>query len=442
MTERSVSGRSKMDGMRVDGDSDSLDAALAAIVPVADAALEERVRSRLDHLTKPIGALGRLERLAIEIALIQRSDQPRLRCPALLVFAADHGVAAAGVSAYPRDVTAQMVANIAGGGAAVNVLCRQHDIALTVIDVGVIAGKASATDPGDPTDPRSRSDRSDPTDPAPTGAAPADGAAPNRVSLVRRPVAAGTADLIGSAAMTADQCRRALAIGRAQVASTDADAILLGEMGIGNTSSAALLTAWATGTALAACVGRGTGLDDAGLARKQALLARAWSRHASITDPMQALAALGGLEIAALVGAIIEAARRRRVVVIDGFVVTAALLIAARLAPAVVDYCVLAHRSGEAGHGAALAWLGRAPLLDLAMRLGEGSGAALAWPLIASSLDLLEQMATFESAGVSNREDRSGEDRSGEDRSGEDWSRENRSRENRSRENRAHEDRR
>ena len=365
---------------------DSLDVALTAIEPTADPARIARVQARLDHLTKPTGALGRLETLAIEIALIQRSDRPLLRRPAMLVFAADHGVATAGVSAYPAEVTAQMVANIAGGGAAVNVLCRQHGIDLSVIDVGVRGRTAT---PG----VLEAADKA--------GAAVVDPAGAAR--LLRCPVAEGTADLRHGPAMTAAQCRRAVDIGRARVAATDADAILLGEMGIGNTSSAALLTAWATGAGLAGCVGRGTGLDDAGLARKLSILELAWQRHQPGDEPMAALAAIGGLEIAALVGAIIEAARRRRVIVIDGFVVTAALLVAARLAPAVVDYCVLAHRSGEAGHGPALASLGLVPLVDLSMRLGEGSGAALAWPLILSSLSLLDQMATFTSAGVSTQ---------------------------------------
>ena len=368
------------------GTLDPLADAVAAIEATADPARARRVQERLDRLTKPIGALGRLEALAIAIALIQRSDRPRLDRPAMLLFAADHGIATEGVSAYPREVTAQMVANIAGGGAAINVLCRQHGIDLSIIDVGVLPGGA-AVDGAE-------------LDSAAVGGAERDGADPQ---LVRAPVAAGTADLRHGAAMTLDQCRRALDVGRAQVAGCAADAILLGEMGIGNTSSAALLTAWASGTAIEACVGRGTGLDDAGLLRKQAILARAWARHGALDAPLPALAAMGGLEIAALVGAIIEAARRRRVIVIDGFVVTAALLIARRIAPAVSDYCVLAHRSAEAGHGPALTDLGAAPLLDLAMRLGEGSGAALAWPIIASSLKLLEEMATFTSAGVSTQ---------------------------------------
>lgn len=348
-----------------------------AIAATADDSLARRLRQRLDQLTKPVGALGRLEDLALRIGLIQASEQPVVTAPRVLLFAADHGVAARGVSAYPRDVTAQMVANLVQGGAAINVLCRQHDLALTIIDVGVVPGPALPV------------------------------AASETPGLVyrREPLAAGTADLVEGPAMTADQCRRALAIGQAAVAAHPGDALLLGEMGIGNTSSAALLTAWCTGAPLSACIGRGTGLDDAGLSRKQAILSEAWERHRGITEPLAALAAMGGFELAAMAGAMLEAGRRRQLIVVDGFVVTAALLLAWRLAPALADYCVLAHRSHETGHRVAVEALGLSPLLDLELRLGEGSGAALAWPLVRSSLALLDEMATFASAGVATRED-------------------------------------
>ncbi len=350
----------------------ALNSALAAIAPARDPALASQLQSRLDLLTKPQGSLGRLEALAAQIGQIQRQSHPRLDAPAMLLFAADHGIAGEGVSAYPRAVTAQMVANIVGGGAAVSVLCRQHGIPLTLTDVGVL--------PGGPVPLESRGLR-----------------------LVLARLADGTADMRQGPAMTVAECLHAIAIGRQRVAESDADAILLGEMGIGNTSSAALLTAWSCGIPVEACTGRGTGLNDAGLARKRQILAEVLARHHDISDPLEALATLGGLEIAAMVGAILEAAGRRRLVVIDGFIVTAALLMAWRLAPAVLDYAVVSHRSSELGHSAALARLGVTPLLDLDLRLGEGSGAALAWPVIRSSLLLLEQMATFESAGVSSK---------------------------------------
>ena len=363
----------------------------SSITPTADAGLAAQLQARLDQLTKPIGALGRLEALALQVGLIQRSAQPTLVAPAMLLFAADHGIAVDGVSAYPREVTAQMVANIVGGGAAISVLCRQHRIALTVTDVGVLPGNGNGN--GGSAEAHADTD----TD--------TDAIADITPRLLRLPVTAGTADMRFGPAMSAAECARALAIGRERVveAAAAADAILLGEMGIGNSSSAALLTAWTGAASIEHCTGRGTGLDDGGLARKRRILAGVLERHRGIEDPLVALAAMGGLEIAAMVGAILEAAARRRLVVIDGFIATAALLIAWRLAPAVLDHVVVSHRSSENGHRPALALLGITPLLDLDLRLGEGSGAALAWPLIRSSLLLLDGMATFASAGVSTR---------------------------------------
>jgi nicotinate-nucleotide--dimethylbenzimidazole phosphoribosyltransferase len=201
--------------------------------------------------------------------------------------------------------------------------------------------------------------------------------------------------------MSAAQCEQAIANGMALVRELPGNALLLGEMGIGNTSAAALLTAWFTGAPLDDCIGRGTGLDDAGLARKRAMLARVAARHADVREPLEALAAFGGFEIAALAGAMLQAAQERRLVVVDGFIVTAALLVAHALRPAVLDACVFAHRSDEAGHARALAHLRAEPLLALGLRLGEGSGAALAWPIVASAVALLNGMASFEGAGVS-----------------------------------------
>ena len=339
---------------------------LPVIEAVHDDALALRLRRRLDSLTKPIGSLGRLEALALQIGLIQRSDRPQLVAPQMLVFAGDHGLAARGVSAYPSDVTWQMVENFLAGGAAVSVLARQHGLALSVVDAGVRHAFA----------PRS--------------------------GLLDRKVAMGTADSSEGPAMTEAQCAAAIEAGRAVLHELPGNAVLLGEMGIGNTSSAALLLARLSGAELSRCVGRGTGLDDAGLARKHAVLERVLQRHAAAREPLQALAAFGGFEIAMLVGAALQAAAERRVIVVDGFIVGAALLVAARLAPAVLDCCVFAHRSGEAGHALLLDCLGVEPLLDLGMRLGEGSGAALAWPVLKSAVRLLNEMASFESAGVSD----------------------------------------
>ncbi len=334
---------------------------------VESAALALRLRQLLDHQTKPPGSLGRIEALALQIGLIQLTERPQLNAPQLLVFAADHGLAAQGVSAYPSDVTWQMVENFLAGGAAVSVLARQHGLALTVVDAGVRHEFAP------------------------------------RAGLLDRKIAAGTADSSEGPAMSAAQCTQAMAAGRAVVRDLPGNVVLLGEMGIGNTSSAALLLARLGGFALSACTGRGTGLDDAGLAHKRAVLERVLTRHAAATEPLQALAAFGGFEIAMLVGAALQAAQERRVIVVDGFIVGAAILVASRIEPGVLACCVFAHRSDEAGHGLMLRHFNTTPVLDLGLRLGEGSGAALAWPLIDSAVRLLNQMASFEAAGVSNR---------------------------------------
>ena len=341
---------------------------LPTITPIADVALAQRLQHRLDQKTKPRGALGRLEALAQQIGLIQRSEAPVLREPQLVVFAADHGLAAQGVSAYPSDVTWQMVENFLGGGAAVSVLARQHGLSLTVVDAGVRHEFAP------------------------------------RAGLLNCKIAAGTASALDGPAMTPAQCAQAIESGREVVRALSGNVLLLGEMGIANTSAAALLLARLTGHAIAACVGRGTGLDDAGLARKLGVLRRVLQRHADAAQPLEALAAFGGFEIAMMAGAALQAASEWRLVVVDGFIGGAAILVAAELAPAVLDYCVFAHRSDEAGHALMLAHLNAVPLLALGLRLGEGSGAALAWPLIDSAVRLLDQMASFESAGVSDRD--------------------------------------
>jgi nicotinate-nucleotide--dimethylbenzimidazole phosphoribosyltransferase len=341
--------------------------ALPTLADLHDAALAALVQQRLDQLTKPQGALGRLEALALQVALVQGRAHPCWHAPQLVVFAADHGIAAQGVSAYPSAVTAQMVLNMLAGGAAVSVLARQHGLALTVVDCGV--AQDFAPQPG----------------------------------LHIAKVCHGTADSSRGPALSEAQCAAALQHGRRFVQGLPGNVLLLGEMGIANTSAAALLMARLTGLPLAACVGRGTGLDDAGLARKTAVLQRALARHGEVQGPLPLLAALGGAEIATLVGAVLQAAHERRVVVVDGFITTAAVAVAAALQPAVLQRCVFAHGSAEAGHGRWLQALGVMPLLQLGLRLGEGSGAALAWPLLVSALQLLEGMASFSSAGVAGR---------------------------------------
>lgn len=341
-----------------------------SLAPFGDAALRARVQAALDAKTKPLGALGRLEALALQLALSQCSERPRLREPQLVVFAADHGIAAQGVSAYPAAVTRQMVLNFLAGGAAVSVLARQHGIAMTVADCGV----AAEFD-----------------------------AHPQLRRLKVEGAEHGTADSSRGPALSAAQCEAAIDHGRRLVAGLPGNALLLGEMGIANTSAAAMLMARLTGEPLALCVGRGTGLDDAGLAHKRAVLQRALDANAGAGAPLQALAALGGLEIAAMVGAVQQAGAQGRVIVVDGFITTAAVAVAAALQPGLLARCVFSHRSQETGHTRWLQLLGAAPLLDLELRLGEGSGAALAWPLLESACRVLADMASFESAGVSRR---------------------------------------
>ncbi|WP_332815259.1 nicotinate-nucleotide--dimethylbenzimidazole phosphoribosyltransferase [Ramlibacter sp.] len=338
-----------------------------------DEALAARLRQKLDRKTKPVGSLGRIESLACQLGLVLGSEMPRLRDPQVLVCAGDHGLASRGVSAYPPDVTWQMVENFLAGGAAVSVLARQHGLALTVVDCGVRHEFAP------------------------------------RAGLLSRKIAAGTADSSQGAAMTAAQCAQAVANGREVVAGLPGNVLMLGEMGIGNTSAAALLLARLTGGALADCVGAGTGMDAAGMAHKRAILAKVLQRHEEAVRPLQALAAFGGFEIATLVGAVLQAAAERRVIVVDGFICGAAVLVARALEPHVTQRCVFSHRSDERAHGLMLRHLGPDPatpaqaLLDLGLRLGEGSGAVLAWPLLQSACAILAEMASFESAGVSGR---------------------------------------
>ncbi|RUR69876.1 nicotinate-nucleotide--dimethylbenzimidazole phosphoribosyltransferase [Variovorax guangxiensis] len=338
------------------------------IPDISDAALAARLQAALDNKTKPLGALGRLEALALRIGSILGTDKPVLEAPQMLVCAADHGLAARGVSAYPSEVTWQMVENFLAGGAAVSVLARQHGLALTVVDCGVRRDFQA------------------------------------RPGLVSRRVAPGTADASVAPAMSAEQCAQAIANGREVVRALPGNALLLGEMGIGNSSSAALLLSRLGGLDIEACIGIGTGLDAAGLARKREVLRQVLALHAGATAPLEALAALGGFELATLAGAVLQAASERRVIVVDGYIASAAVLVAQALQPHVVQRCVAAHRSAEPGHALLLERLGLDPLLQLDLRLGEGSGGALAWPLLESACRILREMASFESAGVSRKE--------------------------------------
>ena len=340
------------------------------IQPV-DQQLAAALQAKIDQKTKPLGALGQLEKLAKTVGLIQQSLTPSLSNPQMLVFAGDHGAAKAGVSAFPQDVSWQMVENFLAGGAAINVFSRQNGLALRVVDAGV------AHDFRGP-----------------------------REGLIDLKVAPGTANYIEQAAMSAEQCQQAIEQGAGVIlglAAAGCNVVGFGEMGIGNTASASLITHCLTGVSLADCVGRGTGLNDDGLNRKRALLDTALKRYRQVGGgdaPLHVLAEFGGFEIATMVGAMLAAAEAKMALLIDGFIVSSAALVAARLQPAVLDYCVFCTRSAEPGAQAQLAAMKAEPLLDLGLRLGEGTGAALAYPLLQAAVNFLNEMASFESAGV------------------------------------------
>jgi nicotinate-nucleotide--dimethylbenzimidazole phosphoribosyltransferase len=338
-----------------------------------DQAIAGALQQKIDQKTKPLGSLGQLEILAKKIGLIQQRLDPEFDQPHLLVFAGDHGAAKAGVSAFPQDVTWQMVENFLSGGAAINVFARQNDMHLAIIDAGV------AHDFG------------------------------RRNGLINAKIAAGTANYLEQPAMTREQCAQAIERGAEisrNLSGNGCNVVGFGEMGIGNTASASLMTHCLTGVSLAECVGRGTGLDDAGLARKQALLEQALTRYRSADgsdEPLAVLAEFGGFEIAMMVGAMLGAAEAKMLLLIDGFIVSAAALTATKLYPALTEYCVFCHRSAEPGHQAQLQAMQAEALLDLGLRLGEGTGAALAYPLVQAAAGFLSEMASFASAGVADR---------------------------------------
>jgi nicotinate-nucleotide--dimethylbenzimidazole phosphoribosyltransferase len=351
----------------------SAPSAIQVTIPPIDQRARQQAKARQDRLTKPAGSLGRLEELSIDLAgMTGRLDSP-LKDRVVFTLAADHGVATEGVSAYPREVTPQMVLNFLNGGAAINVLARQAGARVVVADLGVDADLPSHPD--------------------------------LRALKVRR----GTASITQGPAMSVQEARQAIEHGRQLVrdeVERGLDVVLTGDMGIGNTTASAALICALTQLDPKDVVGRGTGVDDAGLERKRAAVRKALERNAAqiAKGPLDALASVGGLEIAGLVGVILEAASQRRPVVIDGFISGAAALTAARIAPGTTGYMIASHRSQELGHAAALKHLGLKPLLDLDLRLGEGTGAVLALPLLDAAVRILNEMATFDEAGVSEAE--------------------------------------
>ncbi|WP_287110512.1 nicotinate-nucleotide--dimethylbenzimidazole phosphoribosyltransferase [Methylobacillus sp.] len=337
-----------------------------------DQGLKAALQAKIDNKTKPRGALGQLESLALQLGLIQQSLTPVLQRPAILVFAGDHGVVEEGVSPYPQEVTRQMVMNFLAGGAGINVFTRQHGMRIKVVDAGVAH------------------------------------VFPAHPELIRAKVGMGTHNFSKMPAMSTQMCDQALINGYrlAQMeAAAGTNVMGFGEMGIGNTTSASAIVAVLCQLPVAQCVGRGTGLDDAGVMHKAEVIRQAMARHqVDNTDPLAVLATFGGFEIAMMVGAMLGAAEKRVALLIDGFIATAALLVASRVAPAILEYCIFAHCSDEAGHQLVLQQLGARPLLNLGLRLGEGTGAAMAYPLVQAAVNFLNEMASFESANISRQD--------------------------------------
>ena len=331
---------------------------------------KEQLTHKIDTKTKPLGALGFLEKLAFQIGEAQQTLQPILKKPTIIVFAGDHGIANAGVSAYPQAVTYQMVLNFLNGGAAINVFCKQHKIDLKIVDAGVNFDF------------------------------------PTHRKLINAKVGKGTKSFLTEKAMTNAELNQCLAHGKTivqQVFEKGCNIIGFGEMGIGNTSSAAILMHLLTQIPLTQCVGRGTGLDDKQFLRKITILQNALDNQSVSSDPLSILATFGGFEIAQMCSAMMTAFERNMLIMIDGFIATSAFLVAYKLNPDIRRNAIFCHLSDEFGHKNLLNYLEVVPILQLNMRLGEGTGCAVAYPIIESAVHFLNDMASFESADVSNK---------------------------------------
>lgn len=335
-----------------------------------DESILNEIKSKIENKTKPPGSLGRLEEVAAKVAQIQRTLNPRIVKPSLVVFAGDHGITREGVSPYPQEVTYQMVMNFVRGGAAINSFCQVNGMKLYVVDAGVNFDFSNAEE------------------------------------IIMAKIGYGTRNFLKEEAMTEEECNTAINYGAGiidRLFENGCNCVGLGEMGIGNTSSASLIMSKIMKIPIDNCVGRGTGANDEHMAKKKQILKKAAAFHPDTDDALKLLRTYGGYEIAMLVGAMLQAAENRMVLIIDGFIVTSALLIAKALYKDVLNYSIFSHQSAEKPHEIALNFIGAKPLLNLGMRLGEGTGAALAYPIIATSVQFFNEMASFDEAGVSNR---------------------------------------
>jgi len=333
--------------------------------------LEADLQHKIDFKTKPLGALGQLERLALKIGLAQNTLSPKLKNPHIVVFAADHGIAKEGVSAYPQEVTFQMVMNFTGGGAAINVFCSQNSINIKVVDAGV------------------------------------NFKFPPGLDIINSKIGMGTKSFLQEPAMTIEEAHKAINSGASivnEIHKGGCNVVGFGEMGIGNTSSASVLMSMLCDIPLKECIGKGTGLDEKGLNKKIEILSTAIKKHGKPATALQTLATYGGFEIAHICGAMLQAAENKMLILVDGFISTSAFLVAFNINPNIMDYAIFCHQSDENGHAKMLKHLNVTPLLNLNMRLGEGTGAAIAYPLVKAAVNFLNEMASFESAGVSNKE--------------------------------------
>ena len=333
--------------------------------------LTTELQHKIDFKTKPLGALGHLEHLAHKIGMVQNTTSPQLSHPHMVVFAADHGIATAGVSAYPQEVTYQMVMNFLGGGAAINVFCRQQGINIKIVDAGVNFDF------------------------------------PEGLKLIDKKVRKSSRNMLEEPAMTSEEYQQALDNGRSvvtEITETGCNIIGFGEMGIGNTSASSLMMSKLFNLPIISCIGRGTGLNDDQLQNKINILSAAIEKYPNVTTPDEVAQTFGGLEIAQMIGAMEEAYRKNMLIMVDGFIATVAMATAWKKNPEILKNSIFCHVSDENAHLQLLELLGQKALLNLNLRLGEGTGCALAYPIIQSAVNFLNEMSSFEDAQVSNKE--------------------------------------